>query len=378
MTKQGHSTAQAAMAIGAYGAGHVLASALGGYLADRIGRRRTIVLSMFSAAVAMMLLSQAATFLEFIVLSAVAGLTAELYRPASSALLADLVPPSQRVTAYAAYRICLNAGWAFGPATAGFLAKFSFFWLFVGDAITSVLFGLVAWFALPPGVQAIAKQCAWSEAWRVIRRDRQLHQVLIASAAIALVFFQISSTYGLQVKARGLSESSYGALLSLNGVIVVLFEMAITRRTRRYSARRVMALGYALIGIGFAANAFAATFATLALAMMVFTLGEMISIPVTSAYIAELAPAHLRGRYMGAYSFVWAMALTCGPSGGMWLFGVAPQALWIACGLLGLFAGAVVLRSAPSATPLDSIEDGLFQASETGAASAVNRRMSGK
>src|SRR5258707_15057670 len=151
MTRQGFSMAQAAVAIGAYGVGNFVASGVGGYLADRIGRRKTIALSMFSGAVAMVLLSQATTFHAIVLLTALTGMTGELYRPASSALLADLVPAGQRVTAYAAYRLAFNAGWAFGPAMAGLLAKHSFLWLFVGDAVTSFLFGLVAWFALPIG-----------------------------------------------------------------------------------------------------------------------------------------------------------------------------------------------------------------------------------
>src|SRR3990170_2622047 len=65
------------------------------------------------------------------------------------ALLADLVPPQQRVTAFALYRLAINAGFAFGPAAAGFLADRSFFWLFLGDALTSAVFGVVALVALP-------------------------------------------------------------------------------------------------------------------------------------------------------------------------------------------------------------------------------------
>src|SRR5213080_3175562 len=146
LTRQGYSMADAGIAIGAYGAGHFLASGLGGHLADTIGRRKTILLSMFSAAITMLLLSQARSLPAIILLTAFAGLAGELYRPASSALLADLVPAGQRITAFSAYRMAFNAGWAFGPATAGFLARKSFVWLFVGDAVTSVLFGLVAWF----------------------------------------------------------------------------------------------------------------------------------------------------------------------------------------------------------------------------------------
>src|SRR5207244_12993174 len=59
LKRQGYSITDAGLAIGAYGAGHFLASGLGGHLADTLGRRKTIVLSMFSAAVSMMLLSQA-------------------------------------------------------------------------------------------------------------------------------------------------------------------------------------------------------------------------------------------------------------------------------------------------------------------------------
>src|SRR5207342_1141219 len=103
---------------------------------------------MLSVSVVMLCLAQARSLPMIVVFATLAGLTGELYRPASSALLADLVPAGQRVTAFAAYRLAFNAGWAFGPATAGLLAKKSFLWLFVGDAITSLLYGFVAWFAL--------------------------------------------------------------------------------------------------------------------------------------------------------------------------------------------------------------------------------------
>src|ERR1051325_4815696 len=101
MTRLGYSTSQAGLTVAAYGIGSFCASFWGGYLADRLGRRKTIVLSMFSGAVAMLCLSQARGLPMIILFSSVAGLAAEFYRPASSALLADLVPQGQRVTAFA-------------------------------------------------------------------------------------------------------------------------------------------------------------------------------------------------------------------------------------------------------------------------------------
>src|SRR5438552_7775858 len=343
LTRRGYSMTDAGLAVGAYGVGVFLASGLGGHLADAIGRRKTIVLSMFSGAIAMLLLSQARSLTGIVFLTALTGLAGELYRPASSALLADLVPAGQRVTAFSAYRMAFNAGWAFGPATAGFLAERGYLWLFVGDAITSVLFGMVAFFALPRGVRSQQAESKWSDALQVLRYDRKFHQVLAASFAIALVFFQISSTYGLFVTQLGFSAATYGAIISLNGVLVVFCELPISTITRRFPALRVIGLGYALVGIGFALNAFAHTVPALIVAMIVVTFGEMLTIPVSVAYVADLAPPQMRGRYMGAFGLTWALGLTVGPSLGMALFHYGPAALWLSCGALGLLAAAIIL-----------------------------------
>ncbi len=351
MTRLGYTSAQAGLAIGGYGVGTLGACLLGGYLADRFGRRKTIVLSMFSVALAMLCLSQVRSLPLIVLLSGLAGLTGELYRPASSALLADLVPAGQRVTAFAAYRMALNAGWAFGPATAGLLAKKSFLWLFIGDAATSVLYGLVAWFALPAGLRGFRANNTLRETWDAVRTDQRFRQVLFASLAVGLVFVQVFSTMSLQITRSGFSPSVYGLVISLNGVLIVLCELPLTTFTKRYPARRIMALGYVLIGAGFASNALPRTLTLLVLTVVLFTLGEMVSMPVSGAYVADLAPAHQRGLYMGTYGLVWSVAFICGPSLGTLLFTASPVALWSACGLLGVLAAAIVLaepRSAPA------------------------------
>ncbi len=343
--ERGFSDGDAALALSAYGAGHFVAAFVGGDLADRIGRRKTIALSMFSSAGSMLLLAQADSLPAIMALTALAGLTTELYRPASTALLADLVTPEQRVTAFAALRWALNAGFAFGPATAGFLAQYSFKWLFIGDAITSVLYGLLAWFFLPHGVRAGTAALKWSAAWRVMRQDRRLHLMLLSQFAIALVFLQMSSTFGLHVRSCGLDLKIYGLLLSLNGVLIVLFELPLTAWTRRLPTRPTIAAGYLLIGVGFALIGWAATIPALILVVLVFTLGEMIAMPVASAYIVGGVPPEMRGRYMGAYGLVWALGLTLGPGTGVRLHAAAPFWLWIGCGLLGVIAAATMLRT---------------------------------
>jgi MFS family permease len=342
ITGLGYTTSQAGLAISGFGIGTLCASLLGGFLADRFGRRKTIILSMFSGAAAMMALSQARELGSLIALAALTGLAGEFYRPASSALLTDLVPSGQRVTAFAAYRMAFNAGWAFGPATAGFLAKASMLWLFVGNSASSVLFGLVAWFALPSGLRGERADNTLLETWRVLRRDRRFLQVIGAALCVGLVYTQTFSTMSLEITRHGFSTSTYGLLISLNGALVVLCELPLTVITKRFPPRRVMAFGYSLIGIGFASNVLPRTLPLLILTTVTFTLGEMITFPVAGAYVADLAPVEKRGLYMGTYGLVWSVAFISGPSLGLMLFAVQPALLWAACGILGLAAAGII------------------------------------
>ncbi len=351
MTAEGYHTIEISVAMGSYGLGHLVATLLGGYLADSIGRRNTIVVSMFSGAASMLALSQADSVVSFAVLAFLTGLTSELYRPASSALLSDLVREKDRVTAFAVYRFAINAGWAFGPATAGYLSEYSYLWLFVGDALTASLYGTIALLGLP--VLRARKERSrrrrgnplgeLSESLRVAFADIRFVRVLISSLLVAFVFMQMMTTLGLEVKRSGHSESAYGLILGLNGVIIVLFEIPLTGFTRRLSPLGVMAAGNALVGLGIGCVAFCQSVGAYAFAMSIFTVGEMIGMPVALAYVSKLAPESMRGRYMGIYGLAWASSITLGPSLGMYAFGLSPLLFWLACAGIGILSAIVLL-----------------------------------
>jgi predicted MFS family arabinose efflux permease len=168
--------------------------------------------------------------------------------------------------------------------------------------------------------------------------------VLAGAFLIALVFLQVSSTFSLHVTRLGFSAATYGMILSLNGVMVTFCELPLTSFTSRFRAWHMMALGYFLIAVGFAGIAFARSLPALAGCMVVITLGEMATFPVSSAYNAGLAPAHLRGRYMGVYALVWSAALIVAPQIGLRLFAAGPRTLWLTCGVLGVIAAAIAFR----------------------------------
>lgn len=343
MTRLGFSPVQAGQAIAAYGLGTIAACMVGGYLADRIGRRTTILLSMSSAAAAMVCLAQAQHLGDILLLSGTAGFTCELYRPASSALLADLVPEGLRITAFTVYRISLNAGFAFGPATAGFLAERSFSWLFIGDAATSLLFGVIAWFALPRNVRREQNNpTGLAEGIRILKADAAFARVLVSSVLIGLVFVQIFSTMSLEITASGFSPKVYGFLISLNGLLVALFELPLTSVTKHWPARWVMTWGNLLIGLGFASNLLPRTAPLLILTTVLFTFGEMVCLPISAAFVAALAPPDRRGFYMGMYGATWAIAFVCGPSLGLAVYPLNSQAVWLGCGVLGALAAWVI------------------------------------
>ena len=342
---QGYTTPQAGLAVSAYGLGSVGASLVGGHLADRMGRRNSIALSMFASAAAMLALSQAETLPVILALAAFAGLAAEAYRPASGALLADLTPEGDRVTPFALYRLAINLGFAAGPAAAGLLAERSFTALFVADAATSIVYGLVALAAFPHGQRTARHEERKGEGFRTVVHDRGFMLFLAGSVAAAFVYMQHSSTFPLAVQDAGLSLAVYGTLAAFNGILIVVIELPLTTVTRRFPARPVIALGFLLEGLGFALTGFAETAIAFAVTVSIWTLGEIVGSPVSAAYVADLAPERLRGRYMGAWSFSWGIGLVLGPLLGTALYAWQPAALWLTCFVLGVLAAGLVLTT---------------------------------
>ncbi len=331
--------------LAAYGAGGFCASALGGYLADRIGRKPTLLISCFGAAAAMVLLSIAKTAPAFVAVAFLSGLMTCLYYPASSSLIADLIGKELRVRAYAVQRFSINLAFACGMMTAGLLASSSFFWLFVADAGTTAILGIIVLFGLERGIgRAPSRNAGWGEAVPVIAKDFAFLRVALASFLIAVVFWQTSSTFGLQVtETPGLDETTFGFLLGLNGLMIVFMELPLTNLTRRFDPQKAMALGYVLTGGGLCVLAFGAGLPMLVLAIVVLTIGEMIAMPIASSYVANLAPDDMRGRYMGVLGFSWNTAVGVGPMVGLWIFGRSPELLWTLCGVAGFAAAALIL-----------------------------------
>jgi MFS family permease len=155
----------------------------------------------------------------------------------------------------------------------------------------------------------------------------------------------------LQVKAQGFSNESYGLLLSLNGLIVVLLELPLSAFTQRHPTTRMVALGAFLVGFGFLLVGWSGTLLALAGCTVIFTLGEILGAPPSAVFVADRSPQHLRGRYQAAFGTMFGLAAVVGPIAGTVAFHRRPTLLWGACGVLGLIAAALALAAGRRPVP---------------------------
>jgi MFS family permease len=358
LTDQGLTAAEAGLAITGYGIGGVAAQFSGGLLTDRIGRRNAIALSMLTSAGLVLLLLQARSLPSVFAVVVLYSFCAELHRPASAALIADIVPSDHRVAAYAFNRLMFNLAWAIGLAVGGFVAERSFTALFWADAATSAIFGVISLIALPHGTRTSkADEREVGGAFSAILRDRGFLLVLAGIFAGSLIYSQAYSTFPLWVRDYlGFDASVYGVLQALNGFLVAILELPVTAIALRHPRTRMIALGILLTGVGFGGYALFLTYLGMAVALIVWTFGEMFASPSAAAFVADRAPSHLRGRYQSSLGITYGLGFTLGPIAGTALFQVAPKGVWVACVGLGVVGALLALaggrRPAPATRTL--------------------------
>lgn len=345
ITRNGHTTAQAGYAVASYSVGGFAAAWIGGWMADRLGRNVTMAVSALAGAVCMIAMSQAVDWRTLALLAFITGAINEAGSPASAALVQDLVPPEQRVIAYAVQRFAVNLAWSLGPATAGFLAEYSFFWLFAVDAATSAFFGIIAWLCLPRGRRTAREHAGWGHAWRSIKTNHAFLALFAACICTAWIFRQTNTTFPLHFERNGLPLHDCGLVLALNGVMICLFELPLAVGLRAWPVRQVLALGYILMGISFLTFLVSGSLTAFVFMMVVFTLGEMSAFSRQQAYSASLAPEDMRGRYVGFLSFAWCAGNTASSALGMALYDQHPGLLWGINATLGLVAALLILST---------------------------------
>jgi MFS family permease len=355
--------ADAAFLLFAYGAGSVVSILAGGVLTDRLGRRRTLLLSLFGSgaiAVVMGLLPSPRFFVPLLVAF---GFIADLYRPAASAVIGDLLPSSERATGFAGLRMAVNLGWASGTAVGGLLADWDWRLLFLGDGLTTLAYGALVYFTIPETRPAPAaspepiepplpagETRAPQRGGRGLRANPLGDGVFLLSMSVGFLFTLIFCSHLVVLpltvtQSAGYPAVVFGMLAALNGSIIALFEITIVARLRRFRRLRLAALGYALVAAGFGMIGLVMHWAWFLVAVLVLTAGEILSAPQQMAFIADWAPPEARGRYLSLYQATWSVAFAVNPGIMLPLHAaLGERAFWGLMPLLALPGVIVLLR----------------------------------
>ncbi|NNJ03110.1 MFS transporter [Streptomyces sp. PKU-MA01144] len=362
--ERGYSASYAGLVAALHGLGGVVSSLGAGVMADRLGRRPTLLISQTSTAASVALLG----FMEHpVAIAAVAGLvgmTSNASRPAVQAMMADIVRPEDRVRAFALNYWAINLGFAISSACAGLIAEYSYLAGFLGEAALTLVCAVVVFVKLPesrPERDTSAGSAEPEIGLGTVLRDGRYMGVVGLSFLLALIFMQSSVALPVAMGMDGWSPSDYGLVIALNGVLIIALQIPVTRLIEHRDPQRLLVVSALLAGYGFGLTAFAGSLGVYALTVVVWTLAEIVNSPTQMGLVVRLSPVHGRGRYQGVHTLSWSAAALIAPLMAGYVidrFGAAW--LWASCAVIGTVAALgywLLMRGLP-AGPAESRRDG--------------------
>ena len=315
----------------------LIGSMIGGALTDRFGRRQLILFGLVFSALSSLLFGLASDVRILYFLVVIVGLLSRVSTPAHDAMMADILPEDKRQEAFGITRVVYNYAWIFGTALGGLIAARSFLALFAADAVLSLIVAIILYRFLPETKPAPHIEAQESESflttvagYRDVLRDLPYMGFTLAGMIVLIVYQQQYGALAVYLRdVHHIGSNSYGLMLSVAGLEVVLFQIWISRTIRKYSPFLMMMLGALFFMVGFAMIGFVKGFTFFLLAVIIATVGEMILFPTNKALAINFAPLEMRGRYMAIYDFGWTIPATLGPTAaGLILDNYNPSLLW--------------------------------------------------
>jgi MFS family permease len=335
----------AGFAVAAYGAGSIVSVLAGGVLTDTLGRRTTLAISLLGGGVLAIGMSLTQSMSAFAVMLVAFGFLSELYRPAASAIVGDVLASSQRAVGFAAMRMAVNLGFAFGMVMGGVIVGWSWRALFVGDGLSTIGYGVLVLLFIKetrkPATDASRAEAAAAPApWR----DPVMLGLLVASFFYSLAFFADFTVFPLTVTVRaGYPTVVFGALIGVNGVLIAIFEMSVVQRLAGFRRLRVASLGALVTGIGMGAIGLWPHWGLYLACVVMWMIGEILTFQM--AFVTDWAPPAARGRYVAAYQASWMIAVAVNPLLLMPLHArLGERAFWPIMLALCLVPAAILLR----------------------------------
>ncbi|HKT02433.1 MAG TPA: MFS transporter, partial [Rugosimonospora sp.] len=336
-------SALAGLIVGGYGLGSAAGTLLGGLLADRWGRRRTLLAAHAGGAALLYALGLVHQVPVIAVLVALVGLSQGAPGPAFVAAIVDVVPEVDRQRAFNLQFWAFNLGLTSASLLAGLLAEVSFPLLFAGDATTTLVTAVLILLRVPETAPHRARPDAGPAergGFGTALRDK----IFLVFAGLALVQAMIttqsSTILPLAMRAHGLRPSAYGLVASLSGLLIVLGQLFVPGLIAGRRKGSVLALALAFLAAGYGSVTLAGSLPAYLAAATVWTAGQMLAAPPNATIMAELAPAGLRARYQAVFFMTFSLASVLAPALGGVSFQYLGRFHWLACAGLALLGAA--------------------------------------
>jgi MFS family permease len=330
---------------GAFGVGWLVGNFTGGRWGDRFGHRRVLLAASTAAGLGIAVVPWLPVPLLAVVLPASAYLSATASL-SNGALAALAVPRGDRRTSVAIGRAASNAGFVIGPPLGALVVTQSYEALFVVDGLMMLAIRFAVAPMLPRDEPPPAQQGPTVGLWQALRADRALMTLLPAVVIADVVYRQLYTTLPLHLRDAGEPVVLYTALVALGSGLILLLEVPVALRLRALPSYPIIAVGYVLLGAGFALFALPVSAAAAVVAMVVLTAGEILYKTTATAHVLDAAPDHLVGQYQGLYTGASTSGSMLAAPVGTAIYAAAPGLLWPLCGVAGLVAAAIVMASA--------------------------------
>lgn len=358
LTAKGFTAAAAAGALSAYGVGICVGLLAGGSLADRLGVKQTIIMSMAGSAVLLIAIAYLDFYPAIVGAVGLVGAVSQAYRPAAAGMLSVVTPAERQVVIFSMQQLALNVGATTAPLLGVVVIDVSYRLLFWGEAIAAIAYAIIAAVVLPRHALAPAGQSPAAHVedhrhggYLSVLADRRYLIFLFAMLLNAVIYAQYLSTLPLFLRQRGLPTAVYGTLLAFNSLIVIVGQLPTTSLVKRWPPYTLAVTGIMLTGIGMSLYAPVWGLAGLAVATLAWSVAECVATPTMFfAYPARAAPPGMRARYIGASQAAFQVGYAVGPAAGVLVWRHAGTAVWWLCGLVSIVASAAAVRGMRAAS----------------------------
>ncbi len=354
------SASYAGLVVALHGLGGVVSSIGGGVMTDRLGRRPTLLIAQSSSAFSVALLGFVHHPVAIAGVAFLVGMASNASRPAVQAMMADIVRPEDRVRAFSLNYWAINLGFAVSAAGAGFIVEVSYVAGFLLEAGMTLACAVIIFLKIPESRPTQTPKAAQEEAsvgLGTVLRDGRFMSVVGLSFLVALIFQQGLVGLPIAMGEAGFTPADFGMVIALNGVLVVVLQIPVTRFIEHRDARRLLVAASLLTGYGFGLTAFAGSVGFFVLTVCVWTLAEIVNAPTQTGLVVRLSPVHGRGRYQGMYTMSWSVAGLVAPlMSGFVIDHLGAEWLWGLCAVIGTVAGlgyGVLMRRLPEDAAAD-------------------------